>query len=170
MKYALLSSLLVVALSGCQETAPPTINKTAQDNPVTEEQKSKPAEVEITEKISVSDMDFSLTPTDTDCLLNTPAGESLPLGVNPACRFHRDSSGDVQVVNGHHGPVFLVVSSLKKPQSDDCVSRKAAVTISDSKVFVEPAISSTASCLKNTSLDRIFFLAPRFDGLPYPNK
>lgn len=163
-------SIIVVAfalplLSACDKPAN-THEAPTPRAPVAEADTVAPT-VEFT---SIAGLDFALTTNQDKCALVSPAQKQQVLNLPNTCDFHKLETGEVQVETGHHGPVFLVASSVPNPgpedyEKNDCDTRIIAITIKDSETFVQKNPNKSASCLDNSRLDNIYFLAPSFVGL-----
>ena len=120
-------------------------------------------------KTMIAGLEFSLNIKGQSCYIRSTTGEQVNVSLDSECNFHRNKKGEIQVENGHHGPVFLIISSTATESSPDCTTRIASVTVVDNKAYVAPALSTIATCLGEEDLDNIYFLAPRFEGLAYPD-
>ena len=164
-----LGLLCALALAGCGGSSPDASSEStppAQSSRVS----TSPTAADLPdETATIAGQKFSLDRSGGTCFLITTSQERLDLNMPSTCRFHRLVNGEIQVRKGHHGPVFLVGSSVKDATGTDCDTRIAAVTIADGNTYIEPAVSGVKSCLVDKSLDDIYFLAPRFEGLAYPD-
>lgn len=119
---------------------------------------------------AIAGLDFALTATGDKCALVSPSQKQQTLDLPRTCDFHRLETGEVQVEAGHHGPVFLIVSSVPNPgpedyEKNDCDTRIIAATIRDGETFVQENSNKSEGCLDNGRLDDTYFLAPSFTGL-----
>lgn len=156
--------IICLALAACQDTARESTTTSPAAPTASQPKLSESSE----NNVQIMGLNFALISQNGTCQLKTPHDKTLDLGLDEACKFHRESNEQIQIEDGHHGPVFLIISSVPDAETDDCTTRIASVTVADGKTYVAPAQSATASCVGNEKMDSINFLAPRFEGLPYP--
>ena len=153
-------------LAACQNQGPVQDSKTSETAPIEKSANiTAPANTAV-----ISGMSFSLMASDKRCVLIGPYIQKYVLDMPGSCDFHRLESGEIQIEDGHHGPVFLVESSVPAPGSEDyekedCDTRLTAVTIKEGQIYLQKSVSKMANCATNDRRDDIHFLAPIFSGL-----
>jgi len=116
----------------------------------------------------IAGVNFTIKGTPSGCTLIAENNRSLDLDLKENCKFHRIENGDIQIMKGHHGPTFLIMSVTNDEENSGCEHRISTVTVVNKKTYIDPVIASGAACWGQYPLDDIYFLAPRFEGLPYP--
>jgi len=156
---------LFIACTNRADSETPIKNIETESSDVVTSNSTNTVTAKTHDTASVAGVNYTLKNTSSGCSLIAENDKIFELDLEENCKFHRLENSEVQVVKGHHGPAFLIMSVKHDKEKGGCQHRIITVTVANNETYIDPIASTGAACWGKFPLDDIYFLAPRFEGL-----